>query len=149
MTTIEKSVDERVESLCRWGAVRAGVIAAAPIVGSLTLLANDLYMVARIGRAHGATLSGNAIKTFIVGLGGAFARRTLIALIPFAPLQIPFAAGVTYGIGKAASAWIGDGMPDKVDQYREYAQKAKEYAESHLDDFRSDSAGADPEPENP
>lgn len=40
--------DVKVEMLCRWAAARAGAIVIAPLVGTVALMANEVYLVSRI-----------------------------------------------------------------------------------------------------
>lgn len=35
---------EEAETLCRWAAARAGVIVVAPLLGTMALIANDVYL---------------------------------------------------------------------------------------------------------
>jgi hypothetical protein len=51
-------------------------------------------------------------------------------MIPFAPLQVPIALGVTYAVGKAAQASIKDGMPSSKEKYLEIFNSAKQTAKS-------------------
>ena len=42
--------DEEAESLIRWAAGRAGVIVAAPVLGTVALVANEVYMIAKVAK---------------------------------------------------------------------------------------------------
>lgn len=37
-------IEWEAEKICRWGAARAGVIVVAPLVGTMALMANEVYM---------------------------------------------------------------------------------------------------------
>ena len=49
------------EKICRWGAARAGVIVVAPCVGSMALLANVVYMITRLAKIRGISLSNSSL----------------------------------------------------------------------------------------
>lgn len=70
-------------------------------------------------------LNEKSIGAFIGGLGGAFAGQTLATLLPFAPMQIPIGMAVTYAVGKAAQAWLKNGMKDSAEKYRIYSKRKK------------------------
>lgn len=42
--------DKEAEDICRWAAARAGVIVVAPVVGTMTLMANEVYMITRLAK---------------------------------------------------------------------------------------------------
>lgn len=122
-------IDQEAESLCRWAAARAGAIVVAPVLGQIALAANEVYLIKRIAKLYGKDFDEAASCAFISALGGTFIGQSLATLIPFPPLQIPIGMAVTYGVGKAANAWIKDGMPDVDDfaeRYKEIFAKAKE-----------------------
>lgn len=81
--------DKEAEDICRWAAARAGVIVVAPVVGTMTLMANEVYMITRLAKLRGIKLSESAVLGLLGSLGGAFVGQTLATLIPFAPVQIP------------------------------------------------------------
>jgi len=132
------SLDEEAESVCRWGAARAGVIVLVPVLGSLSLMANYVYTVIRIGEVYGSKPSSSAVKGFVMAFAGTIAGATAAAMIPLPFVQIPIAVGMTYGIGKAAQAWVKDGMPEDFSRYRERFNEAMEYAKKNLRDFKND-----------
>ncbi len=136
--TIEKEgtvLDEEVEAICRWAAARAGVIVVAPVVGTIALMANEVYMIIRIAGVYGIKMNESAAAAFIGAMGGAFVGQTLMTMIPFPPLQIPIGVSVTYAIGKAAQAWIRDGMPMEMDQYQEIFEDIKKQAKKLVDEL--------------
>lgn len=49
---LEREIEQEVESICKWAAARAGVIVVAPLLGTMALIANEVYMIMRIGKAH-------------------------------------------------------------------------------------------------
>jgi len=120
--TIEENeaelIEQKVEELCRWGAARAGVIVVTPVVGTIALMANEIYMIKRIAAAYDCQFKESNGCAFIGAMSGALAGQTLATLIPFAPMQVAVGIGVTYAIGKAAACWIRDGMPN-LDDYKE------------------------------
>jgi len=131
--------DEKAESLCRWGAARAGAVVVLPGLGVVALIVNEIYMIMRMGTVYGEQIDASAIKGFLLALGGTFAGQTLGMLIPFPPVQIPIAVTVTYAVGKAAQSWIKDGMPKDCSKYKAEAEKAKNYAKEHLEEIKLDA----------
>ncbi len=123
-------IEQEVESLCRWGAARAGAIVVLPLVGSLSLMANEFYMIKKIADLYGYKLDKSAAGAFFGALGGVFAGQTLTTVFPFPPLQIPIGICTTYAIGKVAHEWIKDGMPSFLNKYNAIFKKAKKEAES-------------------
>lgn len=75
--------DKEAEDICRWAAARAGVIVVAPVVGTMTLMANEVYMITRLAKLRGIKLSESAVLGLLGSLGGAFVGQTLATLIPF------------------------------------------------------------------
>ena len=48
--------DKQADELIRWGAARAGVIVLTPVLGTASLIANEVYMISRIGSIYGETV---------------------------------------------------------------------------------------------
>ena len=71
MTDMEE-LDEQAEELCRWAAARAGVIVVAPLLGTLALCANEVYLVIRLGKVYGKNISESTAAGFIASLGATF-----------------------------------------------------------------------------
>lgn len=127
--------DDAADSLIRWAAARAGVIVAAPLLGTAALMANEVYMIVKIGETYGVKLSHKVVLAFIGSLGGTVTGSLAATLIPAAFMQVPIAVGVTYGIGRAARKWIKDGMPDDVKPYMEIFEKEKEAGEANVEEL--------------
>ena len=138
MTDMEV-LDEKAEELCRWAAARAGVIVVAPLVGTIALCANEVYLVVRIGKLYGNTISESSAAGFLASLGGAFVGQSLATLIPFPPTQIAIGVAVTYAVGKVAQEWVKGGMSEDVGQLGQTWDKAKSFAEEKMDDLKSHS----------
>ena len=141
MTDMEV-LDEKAEDLCRWAAARAGVIVVVPLLGTLALCANEVYLVIRMGKLYGKTISESSAAGFLASLGGAFVGQSLATLIPFPPTQIAIGVAVTYAVGKVAQAWVKGGMSDDVAQFDQVWEQAKGFAEEKIDDLKS-HAGKD------
>ena len=131
----EYSQDEEAESLCRWAAARAGVIVIAPLVGTVALMANEVYLVSRLAGVYGVRISESAAVSFLGAVGGAIAGNMLASLIPIAALQVPIGVGVTYAVGKVAQAWIKDGMPAEMEPYVALLGGWKDKAKGEIDSF--------------
>ena len=44
----DRAREEEALSLCKWAAARAGVIVVVPGLGTLSTVANDIYMIMKI-----------------------------------------------------------------------------------------------------
>lgn len=132
----ERLLAEEAEDICRWAAARAGVIVVAPIVGSMTLMANEVYMIIRLGKVYGEDISEGAAAGILGSLGAYFVGSTLTTLIPFPPLQVPVAVGTTYALGKVVTKWLQDGKPDNMDQFKQLYNESLEEAKKNLDVFK-------------
>ena len=131
----EYAKDEEAESLCRWAAARAGVIVIAPLVGTVALMANEVYLVSRLAGIYGVKISESAAVSFLGAVGGAIAGNMLASLIPVAALQVPIGVVVTYAVGKVAQAWIKDGMPEEMEPYVALLGEWKDKAKGEIDSF--------------
>lgn len=129
---LEQEIEQEVESICKWAAARAGVIVVAPLLGTMSLIANEVYMIMRIGKAHGETLSESMVLGFLSSLGAAFVGQTLATLIPFAPVQIPIAVSVTYALGRVANAWLKAGKPTDIDFLKNLFEQEQKKAKKNI-----------------
>ncbi|MGE4588688.1 MAG: hypothetical protein AB7E34_03845 [Acidaminococcaceae bacterium] len=125
---MEKTIDieKEAEKICLWGAARAGVIVVAPLVGTMALMANEVYMIMRLGEIRGVKLEESAVLGLLYSLGGSFVGQTLVTLIPLAPIQVPVGIAVTYGVGKVANAWLKAGQPQDIAQFKEVFEEARD-----------------------
>lgn len=130
--------DVKAETLCRWGAARAGVIVVAPLLGTVALMANEVYMVSRIAKVYDKKITEGAAAGFIAAISATIAGNLLTTLIPIGVVQIPIAVGLTYAVGKAAQAWIKDDMPKDMAPYVEILKEWKEKATKEAKVFAED-----------
>ena len=126
------------ERIIRWGAARASVIVMTPFLGSLALMANEVYMITRLCDLRGVELETGAIAGLIGSLGASFVGQTVFTFIPFPPLQVPMAVGITYAVGKAASAWLDAGRPDDLSQFKEMYEQARKEGMERFREFTKD-----------
>ena len=61
--------EEEAESLCRWAAARAGVIVVAPLLGTMSLVANEIYLIIKLGKVYGEEISEQAAVSVLGSLG--------------------------------------------------------------------------------
>lgn len=129
--------DLKVETLCRWAAARAGAIVIAPLVGTVALIANEVYLVSRIARIYDVKLTERAVLAFLGAMGSQMAGNLLTTLIPFSVIQVPVAVGITYSLGRVTQRWLRDGMPSDmtpyIEMFGEWKEKAKEQVEKLKD----------------
>ena len=64
--------EEEAESLCRWAAARAGVIVVAPLLGTMSLVANEIYLIIKLGKVYGEEISEQAAVSVLGSLGAYF-----------------------------------------------------------------------------
>ena len=129
--------DLKVETLCRWAAARAGAIVIAPLVGTVALMANEVYLVSRSARIYDVKLTERAVLAFLGAMGSQMAGNLLTTLIPFSVIQVPVAVGITYSLGRVTQRWLRDGMPSDmtpyIEMFGEWKEKAKEQVEKLKD----------------
>lgn len=121
----EVNLDEEAEKIVRWGAARAGAIVLTPFLGSVALMANEVYMISRLATLYGVDLENGAIAGLMGSLGASFVGQTFFTFIPFPPLQIPVAVSITYGVGKAAHAWLKAGGTSDMSKFKEIFDQAR------------------------
>lgn len=131
-----ENIEWEAEKICRWAAARAGVIVVAPLVGTMALMANEVYMITRLAELRGIKLSESAVLGLLGSLGATFVGQTLVTLIPFAPVQIPVGISVTYAVGKVANAWLKAGRPEDVAAFKEVFDEAKDEGMRRFQEFR-------------
>lgn len=136
--------DQEADSLIRWAAARAGVIVVTPVLGTAALVANEVYMISRIGAVYGEKLNKKAVLSFIGSLGATVVGSTLATMIPLSFMQLPIGVSVTYGVGKAAQKWIKDGMPDDTKPYREVFEQEKEKGRSEAEELEENPRKDEP-----
>lgn len=135
---------EEAESLCRWAAARAGVIVVAPLVGTMSLIANEVYMIVRLGSVYGEKISEQAAVGILGSLGAYFVGSTLTTLIPFAPLQIPVAVGTTYALGRVVTEWLKAGKPKDMSAFKTVYDEAMASAKRNIELFKKDPKKEEP-----
>ena len=123
------------EKLCRWGAARASVLVVAPVLGTMALIANEVYMITRLADLRGVKISEGTALGLLGSLGATFIGQSVFTLLPIAAIQIPLAVSITYGVGKAANAWLKAGRPEDVASFREIFEKARKEGAENADTF--------------
>ena len=142
-TPIDQTIDEstedkdvKVETYCRWAAARAGAIVIAPLLGTVALMANEVYLVSRIARVYDVKLTERALIAFLGAMGSRVAGNLLTTLIPFSAIQVPVAVGITYSLGKVTQRWMKDGMPSDMTPYIKMMGEWKDKAREQVDKLR-------------
>lgn len=123
------------EKLCRWGAARASVLVVAPVLGTMALIANEVYMITRLADLRGVKMSEGTALGLLGSLGATFIGQSVFTLLPIAAIQIPLAVSITYGVGKAANAWLKAGRPEDVASFREVFEKARKEGAENAEAF--------------
>ena len=139
MNSLDQSTEDadvKVETLCRWVAARAGAIVVAPVLGTVALMANEVYLVSRIARVYNVKLTERALIAFLGAVGSRMAGNLLTTLIPFSAIQVPVAVGSTYSLGRVTQRWMKDGMPTDMGPYIEMMSEWKDKAREQVDRLR-------------
>ena len=132
------------EKLCRWGAARASVLVVAPVFGTMALIANEVYMITRLADLRGIKVSEGTALGLLGSLGATFIGQSVFTLLPIPAIQIPLAVSITYGVGKAANAWLKAGRPEDVASFREVFEKARKEGAENADTFSNMDCKDDP-----
>ena len=106
------------DNYINWAAGRAAAIALTPIPLSDTapLIINEIYMIHKLAALYGIAADKQTVAMIMGCSGGTIAGQLAATLIP--GLKIPIAAGVTYGVGKAAKAYFESGMTLSSDELK-------------------------------
>ena len=123
------------EKLCRWGAARASVLVVAPVLGTMALIANEVYMITRLADLRGIKISEGTALGLLGSLGATFIGQSVFTLLPIPAIQIPLAVSITYGVGKATNAWLKAGRPEDVASFREVFEKARKEGAENAETF--------------
>lgn len=132
----DEDIEIKAETLCRWGAARAGAIVIAPVVGTAALMANEVYMVSRIARLYHVKLTERALMGFVGALISRVAGHLLTTLIPFSVIQVPVAVGITYSLGRVTQRWLQDGMPEDMQPYMKMMDEWKDKARDQVEKLK-------------
>lgn len=123
------------EKICRWGAARSSVLVVTPLLGTMALIANEVYMISRLADLRGIKLSEGAALGLLASLGATFVGQSVFTLLPIPVIQIPLAISITYGVGRAANAWLKAGRPEDIAAFREVYEKARKEGAENADTF--------------
>lgn len=134
----EEEIEKESLSICHWAAARAGVIVVAPLVGSMALMANEVYMISKLAKLRGVSMSEGAIIGLLGAFGGTFVGQTLCTLIPFAPIQLPVGISVTYGIGRVVMEWLKAGQPEDFSAFKKVFEDSRKEAIEQIKKFKED-----------
>lgn len=112
----KRQCSEEADHFINWAASRAAAatIGLGQVVGAPIMMANEIYMIHKIGSVYGYSVD-RKIVTKILSVGGtsSFGKR----LISFLQGTTGVVA-TTYGIGKAAKAYFESGMTFNADELK-------------------------------
>lgn len=125
-----------------WGAGRAATIALTPLpladVGPL--MANEAFMIYRIGQAYGYVADQSMVAMLTGVMGASFAGKLAAKFIP--SLKVPIAAGITFAVGKTAKVYFASGMTlDKEAMKQEFASACKEAVNMEWNASKTEESG--------
>lgn len=104
-----KNSSAEADSYINWAAGRAAAIALIPLplADAVPLMANEIHLIHRLASVYGMSADKSTVTTIMGCVGGSLIGKLATGILPVA--KIPVAAGVTYGIGKAAKAYFESG----------------------------------------
>ena len=140
----DRAREEEALSLCKWAAARAGAIVVLPGLGTLSTVANDVYMIMKIGKVYEEDITEKAAVSLLGSMGTVFVGGKLATLIPFAPLQIPLAVGMTYGLGRVVMEWLKAGKPKDLSPFKKVYEDGVKYARDNIGLFKNDPKKDEP-----
>ena len=140
----DRAREEEALSLCKWAPARAGAIVVLPGLGTLSTVANDVYMIMKIGKVYEEDITEKAAVSLLGSMGTVFVGRKLATLIPFAPLQIPLAVGMTYGLGRVVMEWLKAGKPKDLSPFKKVYEDGVKYARDNIGLFKNDPKKDEP-----
>jgi len=124
----EQRIDGEADAIIRWGAGRAAAIAVLPVplADVAPLVVNEAYMIYKLGALYGYSVT-KSILSMLGGVAGGSLCGKLIASF-FPGLKIAIAAGVTFGVGKAAKSFFRSGMQLSMEELKEQYKKGEKEA---------------------
>ena len=104
-----RNTSAEADSYINWAAGRAAAIALVPLPLSdaVPLIANEIHLIHKLASIYGMSADKSTVTTIMGCVGGSLIGKLAAGFLPVA--KIPVAAGVTYGIGKAAKAYFESG----------------------------------------
>ncbi len=125
-----KNVEDEVKSLINWAAGRAFTIALVPIPLADTpfLIANEAYMIYRIGSCYGIAVTEAILAQFFLCAGASIAGKLLTTWLPI--IKAPIAASITYAIGCTAVGFFESDMNIGEEELREAYERCLNEAKS-------------------
>ncbi len=125
-----QKINESADEYVYWAAGRAFAIGLIPLplADVFPLVANEAYMITKIGSCYGYAVDETIIASFLGCLGGSLVGKVVASFIPF--LKAPIAAAVTYGVGCAAMAYFESDMKISADELKRIFTTAKSEGEN-------------------
>ena len=112
------NVSDEADSYINWAAGRAAAIALVPLplADVAPLIANEVYMIYKLAGVYGIAVDNTVITMLLGCAGGSIAGKLAASFLPF--LKVPIAAGITYGVGKAAKAYFESDMTMDISELK-------------------------------
>ena len=140
----DKAREEAADKLCKWATARAGVIVVMPGLGTVAMIANQIYMIVKLGKVYEQKITESTAVSLLSSMGLYYAGKALLTLIPMPIIQLPIAMGTTYGLGKAVTAWLKAGKPKDISKFKEIYAQAVEEVKKNVDKFKNDPKKDEP-----
>lgn len=101
-------------------------------------------MIMKIGKVYEQDITEKAAVSLLGSMGTVFVGGKIATLIPFAPLQIPLAIGMTYGLGRVVMEWLKAGKPKDMSAFKKVYQDGVKYAKENINLFKNDPKKDEP-----
>ena len=113
------NVSDEADSYINWAAGRAAAIALVPLplADVAPLIANEVYMIYKLAGVYGIAVDNTVITMLLGCAGGSLLGKVGASFLPF--LKVPIAAGITYGVGKAAKAYFESDMTMDISELKQ------------------------------
>ena len=114
-----ENVSDEADSYINWAAGRAAAIALVPLplADVAPLIANEVYMIYKLAGVYGIAVDNTVITMLLGCAGGSLLGKVGASFLPF--LKVPIAAGITYGVGKAAKAYFESDMTMDISELKQ------------------------------
>ena len=114
-----ENVSDEADSYINWAAGRAAAIALVPLplADVAPLIANEVYMIYKLAEVYGIAVDNTVITMLLGCAGGSILGKVGASFLPF--LKVPIAAGITYGVGKAAKAYFESDMTMDISELKQ------------------------------
>jgi len=123
--------NKQADEYIMWASARAAAIAINPIPLAETpfLASNQIYMIYKISACYGIPPTESIVAGFLGAIGASIGGFGVASFFP--GLKIVIAAGITFGVGKAAKAYFESNMTIDKDALNKIYEVNKKNAKNY------------------